>query len=40
MKANGKMAKSMAKVIKMYLINNLLILPLFDDTKGKLFLNN
>ena len=40
MKASGKMAKSMVKVRKSDLLYYLLILPLFDDAKGKLFYNN
>jgi len=40
MKVSGKMTKSMAKVRKSDLLCVLLILTLFDDSKGKLFWNN
>jgi len=40
MKASGKMANSMAKVRNKWLIYDLLILTLFDDSIGKWFWNN
>jgi len=40
MKESGKMTKSMARVRKSDLLCVLLILTLFDDSKGKLFWNN
>jgi len=40
MKASLKMAKSMAKVRNKWLLYDLLILTLFDDSIGKLFWNN
>ena len=40
MKANGKMASCMAKVKNKLFTYDLLILTLFDNSKGKEFWNN
>jgi len=40
MKANFKMTKGKVKVRKSYLLYDLLILTLFDDSKGKWFGNS